>query len=199
ARRAADELAALGLPADCTPGLALPAADADPVIGDRAYGGDPARVARLGRACCEGMLAGGVLPVIKHIPGHGRARVDSHRALPVVDTGEAELAASDFAPFRLLADMPWAMTAHIVYPALDPQHPATLSPTVIEQTIRGTIGFSGVLVSDDLGMGALSGTLPERVQGALAAGCDLAMHCRAVLADMEAAAAAAPPLGPATA
>jgi beta-N-acetylhexosaminidase len=199
ARLMGDDLAALGITVDCTPVLDLPIAGADPVIGDRAYGPDPVRTARLGRAVCEGLLAGGVLPVVKHIPGHGRASVDSHRALPVVEAGAAELEARDFAPFHALADMPWAMTAHVVYPAFDPHHPATVSAPVIERVIRGTIGFDGVLVSDDLGMGALSGTAGERVRDALTAGCDLAMHCQAVLGDMEVAAAAATPIRPATA
>ena len=197
ARLIADDLAALGITVDCAPVLDLPASGADPVIGDRAYGSGAERVARLGRAFCAGMLAGGVLPVIKHVPGHGRARVDSHRTLPVVDTGESELAATDFAPFRALADQPWAMTAHVVYSAIDPGRPATLSAAVIERAIRGAIGFDGVLVSDDIGMGALAGTVAERTRGALAAGCDAVLQCSASLADMEEAAAAASPVTPA--
>ena len=144
--------------------LDLPVAGADLVIGDRAYGADPDRVARLGRAVCEGLLEGGVLPVLKHIPGHGRARVDSHYACPVVETGHDELSRSDFAPFRALAAMPWAMTAHIVYRAIDPVAPATLSRRVIAEIIRGEIGFDGVLVSDDLSMRALGGSLAERTR-----------------------------------
>ncbi|HXO02655.1 MAG TPA: glycoside hydrolase family 3 N-terminal domain-containing protein, partial [Stellaceae bacterium] len=160
-----------------------------------------ARVARLGRAACEGLLAGGVLPVVKHMPGHGRARVDSHQALPVVDAALAQLEATDFAPFRALADMPWAMTAHVVFGAIDARRPATLSPVVIERVIRGSIGFAGVLVSDDIGMGALAGGFGaggfgERAAGALAAGCDVAMHCSGRLDEMEAAAAGASPLTP---
>jgi beta-N-acetylhexosaminidase len=199
ARLIADDLAKLGITVDCAPVLDLPAPGADAVIGDRAYGRDPIRVARLGQAFCDGLLAGGVMPVIKHLPGHGRARVDSHHALPVVEADEDELARSDFAPFRALADIPWAMTAHIVYSAVDPRLPATLSAPVIEQIIRGAIGFGGVLVSDDIGMGALAGTIGERVAAALAAGCDLALHCSGVLAEMEEAAAAATPIAPATA
>jgi beta-N-acetylhexosaminidase len=197
ARLIAGDLAALGVTVDCAPVLDLPIAGADSVIGDRAYGNDPARVARLGRAMAEGLLAGGVLPVVKHIPGHGRARVDSHHALPVVEAAEDELADTDFAPFRALADMPWAMTAHIVFAVIDPSRPATLSPQVIERAIRGAIGFDGVLASDDIGMGALSGTIGERVRGALAAGCDLVLHCNGGLDEMAEAAEAAGPLSPA--
>ena len=203
ARLIADDLAALGVTVDCLPVLDLPAEGADLVIGDRAYGSEPARVARLGRAACEGLLAGGVLPVIKHIPGHGRATVDSHRALPVVATGEIELAATDFAPFRALAGMArrgiWAMTAHVVFSAIDAQLPATLSPLVIDRVIRGAIGFDGVLVSDDIEMGALAGTAAERVRASLAAGCDLVLHCSGQLDDMAEAAEAASPISTATA
>ncbi len=178
--------------------LDLPVPGADNVIGDRAYGGEPALVARLGRAACEGLLAGGVLPVMKHIPGHGRARVDSHKALPVVDADPALLERTDFAPFRALNDMPWAMTAHVVFSAIDDRRPATLSPVVIERVIRGAIGFDGVLVSDDIGMGALGGGFAERAAGALAAGCDVVLHCSGRLDEMrEAAEAAAAPMTPA--
>lgn len=199
ARLIADDLAALGITVDCLPVLDLPVAGADAVIGDRAYGGDPARVARLGRAACEGLLAGGVLPVMKHIPGHGRARVDSHRALPLVEADAAVLDATDFAPFRALAASPeanalWAMTAHVVYGAIDAHRPATLSPVVIDKVIRGAIGFDGVLVSDDIDMGALAGPIGERVAGALAAGCDLVLQCSGDRRAMQAAAVAASPL-----
>ncbi len=163
--------------------LSFPGADA--VIGDRSFGADPARVAELGRAQCDGLLSGGVLPVIKHIPGHGRGTVDSHFALPVVDASREALTATDFAPFQKLNDAPWAMTAHIVYSALDPDRPATLSPTVIEDVIRTTIGFDGVLVSDDLSMQALGGSLGERAAGAMAAGCDLVLHCNGKLDEMK--------------
>ncbi|MFZ2006351.1 MAG: glycoside hydrolase family 3 N-terminal domain-containing protein, partial [Stellaceae bacterium] len=176
--------------------LDLPVAGASDVIGDRAYGGDPALAARLGRAACEGLLAGGVLPTIKHIPGHGRARIDSHKALPRVETPAAELAQTDFVPFRALADMPWAMTAHVVYAALDPDRPATLSRSVIDTVIRGEIGFDGMLVSDDVNMGALTGAMRERVEGVLAAGCDAVLHCSGVLSEMREAATAARPLTP---
>jgi beta-N-acetylhexosaminidase len=200
-RLIADDLERLGISVDCLPVLDVPVADADPVIGDRAYGGDPDRVARLGRAACDGLLEGGVLPVLKHIPGHGRARVDSHYACPVVVSGHDELWHSDFAPFRALAAMPWAMTAHIVYRAIDPAAPATFSRTVIGEVIRGGIGFDGVLISDDLSMHALGGALGggglgERVQRALAAGCDLVLHCNGDRDEMEEVAAAAPPLIP---
>jgi beta-N-acetylhexosaminidase len=196
ARLIADDLAALGVTVDCAPVLDLPIAGADAVIGDRAYGSDPARTGRLGQAMGEGLLAGGVLPVVKHIPGHGRARVDSHHALPIVEANEDVLAGSDFAPFRALADMPWAMTAHIVFTAIDPDRPATLSPDLIDRVIRREIGFDGVLASDDIGMGALSGTVGERVRGALDAGCDLVLHCNGSLDEMREAADAAAPLSP---
>jgi beta-N-acetylhexosaminidase len=199
ARLIADDLAALGITVDCMPVLDLPVEGADAVIGDRAYGAEPARVAELGRAGCEGLLAGGVLPVIKHIPGHGRARVDSHRALPRVESGTAELARHDFAPFRALADMAWAMTAHIVFAAIDDIAPATMSPRLIAEVIRRDIGFTGVLVSDDISMGALDGSLGERTRRALAAGCDLVLHCTGVLAEMEEVAAATPAISDAAA
>lgn len=199
ARLIADDLAQLGVTVDCLPVLDLPAVDADPVIGDRAYGSDPARAATLGEAAASGLLGGGVLPVIKHIPGHGRARVDSHLACPIVEASHEELSRSDFAPFRALAHMPWAMTAHIVYRALDPDMPATLSRRVIGDIIRGEIGFVGVLVSDDLSMQALGGGLGERAARALAAGCDLVLHCNGDPAEMEAVAAATGPLSAAAA
>ena len=194
ARLIADDLERLGIFVACLPVLDLPVYGADPVIGDRAYGSDPDRVAVLGRAVCDGLLAGGVLPVLKHIPGHGRARVDSHRALPAVETRHALLSQTDFAPFRALAGMPWAMTAHIIYMAIDRTATATLSPPVIGEVIRTEIGFDGVLVSDDLSMRALGGRLGERARLALAAGCDLVLHCNGDPAEMEEIAAAARPL-----
>jgi beta-N-acetylhexosaminidase len=197
ARLIADDLARLGITIDCLPVLDLPVPGADAIIGDRAYGTVPERVAALGRAVCEGLLAGGVLPVVKHIPGHGRATVDSHLSCPVVATARDELAASDFAPFRALNDMNWAMTAHIVYSALDATRPATLSPVVIDEVIRGAIGFAGVLVSDDLSMQALGGSLGERAAGALAAGCDVVLHCSGRLDEMGAVAEAVGALSPA--
>ncbi len=194
ARLLAAELADLGIDVDCAPVLDIPQPGAHKVIGDRAFGGIPEQVARLGRATCEGLLAGGVLPVIKHLPGHGRATADSHIDLPVVDAAREELAKVDFAPFRALNTMPWAMTAHVVYTALDPTAPATTSSVVIEQVIRGAIGFDGVLISDDLCMKALEGSPDRRAKAALTAGCDIALHCNGELAEMEAVAAACPPL-----
>ena len=185
ARLIADDLEHLGITVDCLPVLDIPVAGADSVIGDRAYGTEPGRVTRLARAVCEGLLEGGVLPVIKHIPGHGRARVDSHYACPVIETDNDELSHTDFAPFRVLAAMPWAMSAHIVYMAVDSTAPATLSSRVISQVIRGTIGFDGVLVSDDLSMQALGGGIGERAERALAAGCDLVLHCNGDRREME--------------
>lgn len=197
ARLIAADLATLGITVDCAPVLDLAVAGADPVIGDRAYSAMPATVTLLGRAGCEGLLAGGVLPVIKHIPGHGRATVDSHKALPVVTAVGQELAATDFVPFRALHDMPWAMTAHIMYPALDPDRPATLSRRLIETTIRASIGFDGVLISDDLSMAALPGTLAERAKGALEAGCDVVLHCNGDPVEMAAIAGSVGLLTPA--
>jgi beta-N-acetylhexosaminidase len=199
ARLIADDLARLGITVDCLPVLDLPVSGADPVIGDRAYGSDPERVARLAGAVCAGLLDGAVLPILKHIPGHGRARVDSHSACPRVETSYKELANSDFAPFRALAAMPWAMTAHIVYSAIDPRAPATLSARVIAEVIRGEVGFDGVLISDDLSMRALGGGLGERTRQALAAGCDLALHCNGDPAEMEEVVSAARPISALTA
>jgi len=197
ARLIAGDLAEIGITVDAAPVLDLPIRDADPVIGDRAFGDDPARVARLAAAFCEGLLAGGVLPVIKHIPGHGRARVDSHRACPRVEADHASLAQNDFAPFRVLSAMPWAMTAHIVYAAIDDAAPATFSRRVIDTIIRGEIGFGGVLVSDDIAMGALDGSPGERTRRALEAGVDLVLHCNGVMAEMAEIVDAAPPISPA--
>jgi beta-N-acetylhexosaminidase len=193
ARLIADDLAKLGITVDCMPVVDLPAPGADPVIGDRAYGCEPDRVAELARSVCEGLIEGGVLPVLKHIPGHGRAAVDSHHACPVVAAGHEELRRRDFAPFRSLRAMPWAMTAHIVYSAFD-RDPATLSRRVISGIIRGEIGFDGVLISDDLSMGALGGSLGERTRRALAAGCDLVLHCNGRLEEMEEVVAASTPI-----
>jgi beta-N-acetylhexosaminidase len=199
ARIIADDLARLGITVDCLPVLDLPVADADPVIGNRAYGHDPGRVTGLARATCEGLLAGGVLPVLKHIPGHGRARVDSHDACPVVETEHDELSRTDFVPFRALAGMPWAMTAHIVYRAIDSANPATFSRAVIAGVIRGEIGFDGVLISDDLSMRALTGGFGERARCALAAGCDLVLHCSGDRGEMDDVVAASAPMTPAAA
>jgi beta-N-acetylhexosaminidase len=157
--------------------LAIPGAST--AIGDRAFAEDPATVARLGRAYAAGLLAAGVQPVVKHAPGHGRARVDSHLALPRVEANHLD---ADILPFALNTDLPWAMSAHIVYPAWDPALPATLSPAVIGAIIRGRIGFEGVLVTDDIAMKALSGTPADLALQALAAGCDVALYCSGELA-----------------
>ena len=195
----AHDLGDLGITVDCLPVLDVPVAGAHPVIGDRAYGTDPDRVTKLARVACRGLLDGGVLPVIKHIPGHGRARVDSHFACPVVETEADELSRTDFAPFHALAAMPWAMSAHIVYMTIDPTAPATFSRRVISEVIRGGIGFDGVLVSDDLSMQALGGDIAERAERALAAGCDLVLHCNGDRREMEAIVAAARPISTCTA
>lgn len=190
----AGELSDLGIDVDCAPVADLPVPGAHGIIGDRAYADDPVLVGKLAHAAAIGLLEGGVIPVIKHIPGHGRARADSHAELPVVDADEGTLARTDFAPFRTLAHLPWAMTAHVLYSALDAERPATTSPRVVSDVIRGTIGFDGVLVSDDLSMEALKGDLASRARAALAAGCDLALHCTGVLAEMQAIAPVLPPL-----
>jgi beta-N-acetylhexosaminidase len=194
ARLIADDLLSVGINVDCLPVLDVPVPGAHDIIGDRAYANDPATIAVLGRAAAEGLLAGGVLPVIKHMPGHGRAGADSHEALPVVHASRAELEEVDFEPFRVLADMPLAMTAHVVYTAIDPAAPATTSPRVMDEVIRASIGFDGLVMSDDLSMKALSGSLRERAAAALAAGCDVALHCDGKLEEMQAVAEAAPAL-----
>ncbi len=170
-----------GLDVVCAPVLDLQVPGAHDVIGDRAYSADPDVVARLGRAMADGLLAAGVQPVAKHVPGHGRAAVDSHLDLPSVEAGQD--LADDVRPFTLCAGLPWMMTAHILYLGLDPNRPATLSEFVIQRIIRGRIGFQGVLVSDDLAMNALSGSPGERAARAVTAGCDLALHCSSVLSD----------------
>lgn len=170
-----------GLDVVCAPVLDLQVPGAHDVIGDRAYSADPDVVARLGRAMADGLLAAGVQPVAKHVPGHGRAAVDSHLDLPGVEAGQD--LADDVRPFTLCAGLPWMMTAHILYLGLDPNRPATLSEFVIQRIIRGRIGFQGVLVSDDLAMNALSGSPGERAARAVTAGCDLALHCSGVLSD----------------
>jgi beta-N-acetylhexosaminidase len=185
------ELAGLGIDVDCAPVLDLRLPGAHDIVGDRAFGATPQRVAALGRASCEGFLAAGVLPIIKHIPGHGRAMADSHLELPVVAASQAELEATDFEAFRLLADMPWGMTAHLIYSAIDPDRPATLSPKVIAEIIRGHIGFDGLLLCDDLSMKALKGDLGDLARQALTAGCDIALHCNGQMDEMVRVAAAA--------
>jgi beta-N-acetylhexosaminidase len=194
ARLLAADLEPLGVTVDCVPVLDLALPGSTAAIGDRALSADPALVGELGRAMIEGLLAGGVLPVIKHLPGHGRAHVDSHEALPVVDAEIERLRASDFRPFWTCRNAPFAMTAHVLYPALDPHRPATLSARIITDVIRGELGFEGCLLSDDLSMGALQGAIGERTAAARAAGCDLALHCNGRHAELVAALAAAGPL-----
>ena len=172
----------------------FPLASGDPVIGDRAYGSEPGKVAAIAKAIAEGLQAGGVLPVLKHLPGHGRATADSHHKLPVVDTDRATLEATDFAAFRPLAGLPLGMTAHVVFSAIDPVAPATTSVTMVKQVIRGFIGFQGLLMSDDVSMNALSGTIAERSRAALAAGCDVVLHCNGDLREMIEVAGEAPQL-----
>ena len=183
ARLMADELGSMGVSVNCYPLLDLYFSGADKVIGDRSYGDNGDIVAKLGEAACEGLLSGGVLPVIKHIPGHGRATVDSHIDLPIVDTPRETLSKTDFAPFKALNHMPLAMTAHVVYSAIDAINPATLSEKVIRQVIREEIGFKGVLISDDVNMKALSGNPSKNAKQALRAGCDLILHCNAPLTE----------------
>ena len=195
-RLIADELRAVGIDADCAPSADIAGPDTHPFLRNRCFGTDPATVAKAARACAEGLLAGGVLPVVKHMPGHGRAVVDSHLHLPRVAAALDDLMATDFAPFAALADLPMAMSAHIVFDALDPERPATASPAVIG-AIRDRIGFGGLLLSDDLSMQALSGTIGERAAAAIAAGCDIALHCNGQRAEMEAVVAASGTLGPA--
>ena len=191
ARLMAHDLKALGINVDCAPVLDVPDPAGHEIIGDRAYGRTPDEVALLGRAAAEGLIAGGVLPVIKHIPGHGRAMADSHLELPVVDASLEDLEARDFAPFRVLSDMPIAMTAHVIFAAIDRKRPATASKKVIRRIVRGAIGFDGLVMSDDLSMKALSGGFTERAEAARAAGCDVVLHCNGDMAEMKAVAAGA--------
>lgn len=187
-RLIAADLRRLGINVDCAPVLDVPQPGAHDVIGDRAYGLTVESVIRLGRAMAEGMIAGGVLPVIKHIPGHGRSMSDSHLALPEVDAPLDGLEAVDFPPFEALSDMPMAMTAHVVYRAIDRRRPATTSRKVIRM-IRERLGFSGLIMSDDLSMKALSGAMADRARASLAAGCDVVLHCNGVMGEMQAVAA----------
>lgn len=190
----AQELRAVGIDADCAPVLDIARDETHPFLKNRCLGSDAETVIRLGRAAAQAMLAAGVLPVVKHMPGHGRARVDSHKDLPVVEASLDELRASDFAPFRALADLPMAMTAHIRFTAID-DAPATASAPVIEM-IRCEIGFDGLLMSDDIGMQALSGSPAERAAAAIAAGCDLVLSCNETLAQMDEIVAAAGAMSP---
>jgi beta-N-acetylhexosaminidase len=194
ARLIAHDLLSVGINVDCLPVLDVPVEGAHDVIGDRAYAREPDKVAVLGRAAAEGLLAGGVLPVVKHIPGHGRAGVDSHLSLPVVTASREELDQRDFKPFKVLADMPLAMTAHVVYAALDPDHPATTSRTIVQEIIRGAMGYDGLLMTDDLSMQALAGSFRERAEAAVRAGCDMLLHCNGKPDEMIGVAEAAPAL-----
>jgi beta-N-acetylhexosaminidase len=194
ARLIAHDLAEVGINVDCMPVLDVPAPDAHDIIGDRAYGDSVETVATLGRAVAEGLIAGGVLPVIKHMPGHGRALADSHKDLPMVDASLADLEARDFEPFRILSDMPMAMSAHVVFTAIDPDAPATQSKTVIRRIMRGSIGFDGLLMTDDLSMQALKGGFRRRAEASLAAGCDVVLHCNGDMSEMRAVAEGAGPL-----
>jgi beta-N-acetylhexosaminidase len=194
ARLIAADLAALGIDVDCAPIADVPVPGSDPIIGDRAYGATADKVAAIGGAFAAGLMEGGALPVLKHLPGHGRATADSHEKLPVVSADRATLESTDFAAFRPLAGLPLGMTAHVVFSAIDPVAPATTSVTIVRDVIRDSIGFSGLLMSDDVSMGALSGSLGERAKAAIAAGCDIILHCNGKMNEMLAVAAAAPEL-----
>src|SRR5205814_5532095 len=184
----------LGINVDCLPLADVPVGGAEDVIGDRAYGTTPAKVAAIARAVTEGLEQGGVLPILKHIPGHGRAMADSHLQLPTVDTAGTQLQRVDFAAFKPLADLPMAMTAHVVFSALDPAQPATTSATIIEEVIRGVIGFQGLLMSDDVSMNALAGSIAERTRAIITAGCDMVLHCNGDLDEMRDVASETPEL-----
>jgi beta-N-acetylhexosaminidase len=190
----AADLAALDIDVDCLPIADVPVAGGDPVIGNRAYGSEPGKVAAIAGAIAQGLQAGGVLPVVKHLPGHGRATADSHLRLPVVSADRGTLEAVDFAAFKPLNALPLGMTAHVVFSAIDAGAPATTSVTMVREVIRGFIGFRGLLMSDDVSMGALSGTIAERSRAALAAGCDVVLHCNGNLAEMSEVATQAPVL-----
>ena len=193
-RLIAADLVDLGISADCLPLADVPIAGADAVIGNRAYGTEPGKVAAIARAVTDGLEQGGVLPVLKHIPGHGRATADSHFRLPTVDTAKSELERTDFAAFRPLADLPMAMTAHVVFSAIDPAQPATTSATIIREVIRGAIGFQGLLMSDDVSMNALAGSIAERTRAIVDAGCDMVLHCNGKLDEMREVARETPEL-----
>ena len=195
----ASDLKAVGIDTDCLPIADVPVDGHDPIIGDRAYGTEPGKVAAIAGAVAAGLLAGGVLPVLKHLPGHGRATADSHLKLPVVTTPRPELEKTDFAAFKPLWNLPLGMTAHVVFSAIDKAQPATTSVTIVGQVIRGFIGFTGLLMSDDVSMGALSGTIAGRSHAALAAGCDVVLHCNGDLDEMMQVASAAPELSGAAA
>jgi beta-N-acetylhexosaminidase len=194
ARLIAADLQAVGIDVDCLPVADVPVAASDPIIGDRAYGETPEQVAALAGGAAEGLLKGGVLPVLKHLPGHGRATADSHLALPVVDTARETLESTDFEAFRPLSGLPLGMTAHVVFSAIDPVAPATTSAIMVKDVIRGSIGFNGLLMSDDITMNALSGSLGTRSRAAIAAGCDIVLYCKGDIAEMNEVAEASPVL-----
>ena len=194
ARLIASDLLPMGVNVDCLPLADVPIPGSDSVIGNRAYGDTPDKVAAIAGSIAAGLLAGGVLPVLKHIPGHGRGNADSHLKLPVVHADRATLEATDFAAFRPLKKLPLGMTAHVVFTAFDPVLPATTSPVMIREVIRGSIGFDGLLMGDDVSMGALSGTIAERARASLSAGCDLVLHCNGKLDEMRQVASEAPAL-----
>lgn len=193
-RLLAHELRAVGLDVDCVPCLDLRVPGADAIIGDRSFGETPEPIIALGQSAIEGIQAGGVAPIIKHIPGHGRASADSHLELPVVDEDHAQLSETDFAPFKGLNTAVMAMTAHIVYSDIDPDQPATTSRAMVQDIIRTELGYDGLLMTDDLSMKALTGSFRERGEAALRAGCDLLLHCNGDMAEMVQVAEAAPEL-----
>ncbi|MGC2409685.1 MAG: beta-N-acetylhexosaminidase [Methyloceanibacter sp.] len=192
ARLIAAELHEVGITVNCTPVLDVPEPGSHEIIGDRAFSSDPHIMSDLGLAVVEGTLAGGVLPVIKHVPGHGRARADSHLALPRIDASAAELNEIDFRPFIALCDAPLAMTAHVLMPAFDDQRPASVSPVIMGEVIRDLIGLKGLVMSDDIGMAALGGSMAGRAAAVIEAGCDVALHCSGDLAEMREVASAVP-------
>jgi beta-N-acetylhexosaminidase len=194
ARLIAADLGALGIDVDCLPLGDVPVAGADAVIGDRAYGTRPDKVAAIAAAIADGLAEGGVLPVLKHIPGHGRATADSHKGLPVVDIDLETLNRTDFAAFRPLKALPMAMTAHVVFNAIDPLAPGTLSPLIVKDVIRDSIGFQGLLMSDDISMGALAGPIAETSAAAIGAGCDVVLHCNGEMPEMRTVASVVPEL-----
>jgi beta-N-acetylhexosaminidase len=194
ARLISHDLRTLGIDVNCLPIADIPGRAAHPVIGDRAYGRTPDQVAAIGGSVAAGLLAGGVLPVLKHLPGHGRANTDSHAQMPVVKTPREDLEPRDFAAFQPLSRLPLGMTAHVVFSDIDALAPATTSATMVQKVIRGFIGFQGLLMSDDIAMGALSGTIAERTQAAFAAGCDMVLHCNGSLEEMQSVAALSPAL-----
>jgi beta-N-acetylhexosaminidase len=194
ARLIAAQVRDAGLNTNCTPCIDVPQAGAHDIIGDRAFSTDPDVVSALGRAVMEGTLAGGVLPVIKHVPGHGRALADSHKSLPRIEATKEELEAADFRPFQALHDAPLAMTAHVLLPVFDERRPATVSPVIMDQVIRKQMGLTGLVMSDDIGMKALRGPFAERTRAVFEGGCDVVLHCSGNLSEMIEVAGAVPPL-----